>query len=273
MRQPLILMFVALSGAAFAQNAGDVPLPRERPVTTSSAPMPVEMPSAIAASSAPSSASELEAPSSLEPPSSAEPVSSEASSSAPPPPPEIHQTACPAVLSGEVTAKTLPPIHDGQCGTTSPLSLEAISANGRPIPLTAPIVTDCGMATALPGWLSAVDTYADVHEHTRIKAIDLGNGYECRNVDNLPTGGLSDHSFADATDLMGFTLEDGRKISIAPGFNGTQAQGHDILHFARDAACTAFTTVLSPDADGFHQNNMHLDLDCHGKACTIRLCQ
>ncbi len=238
--------------------------------------MPVEMPSAIAASSVPPSA--LEAPSSLEPPASLEPPSSlepapSAEASAPPPPPQIHQTACPAMLSGEVTAKALPPIHDGQCGTTSPLSLEAISANGRSIPLTQPIITDCGMATALPGWLSAVDTYADVHEHTRIKAVDLGNGYECRNVDNLPTGGLSDHAFADATDLMGFTLDDGRKIAIAPGFNGSEAQGHDILHFARDAACTAFTTVLSPDADGFHQNNMHMDLDCHGKGCTVRLCE
>jgi hypothetical protein len=32
-------------------------------------------------------------------------------------------------------------------------------------------------------------------------------------------------------------------------------------------------TVLSPDADSFHQDNLHLDLGCHGKLCTARLCQ
>ncbi len=269
-------MFVALSGAAFAQSASEVPLPRERPAPALSAPMPVEMPSAIAASASEAPTS-LPAPSSLEPPSSAEAVSStepaSSASSAPPPPPQIHQTACPSVLNGQVTAKTLPPIHEGECGTTSPLSIEAITANGRSISLSPPLTTDCGMATALPVWLSAVDSYAQVHEHTGIKSVDLGPGYECRRVDGLATGGLSDHAFADAADLMEMTLEDGQKISIAPGFNGTEAQGHDILHFARDAACTNFTTVLSTDADSFHQDNMHMDLDCHGKACTIRLCQ
>jgi len=73
--------------------------------------------------------------------------------------------------------------------------------------------------------------------------------------------------------VMGFVLEDGRTIAIDPGFNGTPEQGRDILHFARDSACTHFMTVLSPDADSFHQNNMHLDLACHGKMCTTRLCQ
>ena len=103
--------------------------------------------------------------------------------------------------------------------------------------------------------------------------IDHMGAYACRNVNNGKTGNLSFHAFADALDIMGLTLSDGRRISIAPGFNGTAEQGRDILHFARDAACARFMTVLSPDADSFHQDNLHLDLACHGKACTTRLCQ
>lgn len=72
---------------------------------------------------------------------------------------------------------------------------------------------------------------------------------------------------------MGFELGDGRTIRIAPGWNGTTEEGRDILHFARDTACGHFTTVLGPDADAFHQDNLHLDLACHGKACSVRLCQ
>lgn len=172
-----------------------------------------------------------------------------------------------------MTAKPLPPIHEGQCGLQSPLSLEAISANGRSIALNAPVTTDCGMASALPGWLSDVDAYVAAHEKTRIKTLVVGTGYDCRNVDHAAVGNLSFHAFADAVDVIGFTLEDGRKVSISPGFNGTPAEGRDILHFARDAACTRFMTVLGPDADSFHQDNMHLDLACHGKTCTARLCE
>jgi hypothetical protein len=284
MRRPLILAFVALSGAAFAQSAGDVPLPRERPAPEASVPMPRERPAelSVSASSEPSMPPSSAEPASVEP-TSAEPLSNEASSAeisslepppAPPPePPRLYQTACPAEISGQVKAKLLPPIHEGQCGLQSPLSIEAVSANGRMIPTNTPVVTDCGMASALPGWLGAVDGYVEAREKTRIKTLNVGTGYDCRNVDHAATGNLSFHSFADAIDVIGFTLEDGRTVSISPGFNGTPAQGRDILHFARDAACVSFTTVLGPDADAYHQDNMHLDLACHGKSCVVRLCQ
>lgn len=176
-------------------------------------------------------------------------------------------------MNGAVTAKSLPPIHEGQCGIQSPLSVTAITANGRSIPLSAPAITDCGMATALPAWVEEVDSYLVAHDKTKIDKINISTNYECRNVDHAKVGNLSFHAFADALDIMGFTLGDGRTISIAPGFNGTPEQGRDILHFARDAACTHFMTVLSPDADAFHQDNMHLDLACHGKMCTSRLCE
>lgn len=282
MRHSLVIVFAALSSAALAQTAGDVPLPRARPSPEAPVPTPRERPPALDVASSAAPPAPLEAPSSLEPPSQAEtssvPPSVEPSSSQepPPPPPRDYQVACPSVISGQVSAKLLPPIHDGQngqCGLQSPLSIAAVEANGRSIPLNAPLITDCGMASALPGWLSAVDAYAEAHEKTRIKTLDVGTGYDCRNVDHAATGNLSFHSFGDAIDVIGFTLEDGRKISIAPGFNGTEEQGHDILHYARDAACSSFMTVISPDGDAFHQDNMHLDLACHGKSCLARLCE
>ena len=47
----------------------------------------------------------------------------------------------------------------------------------------------------------------------------------------------------------------------------------NIIHFTHDAACTYFMTVLGPDADKFHQNHFHVDLGCHGKTCTYRICE
>jgi hypothetical protein len=283
---PLAALLIAAVLPAFAFAANDVPLPRGRPdpaiatadpsSSSSSVPMPRERPSEMTAEDASSSSSAE--PSSSSQASSSEPMPSASASEEPAPaepakPPRDYQVACPALMNGQVTGKVLPPIHEGQCGIQTPLELSAVTANGRSIPLNAKVITDCGMAVAFPAWVEEVDSYLKAHDKTSIDTINLSTSYQCRNVDNAKTGNLSFHAFADALDVMGFKLEDGRTISIAPGFNGTPEQGHDILHFARDAACTHFMTVLSPDADSFHQDNMHLDLACHGKMCTARLCE
>ena len=277
-----MLLAVLLTVPVAAMAASAVPLPRDRPETGAEAaseptPLPRERPSPIEGSSAGVSSAEPAAASEA---SASRSSSGEASSSAsepppaaPPTPPRDYQVACPALMQGQVEGKVLPPIHDGQCGLQSPLAISAIAANGRSVPLSATITTDCGMASALPDWVAAVDSYVFAHDKARIDRIEVSTNYECRNVDHAKSGNLSFHAFADALDIMGLTLSDGRRISIAPGFNGTPEQGRDILHFARDAACTRFMTVLSPDADSFHQDNLHLDLACHGKACTTRLCQ
>jgi hypothetical protein len=181
--------------------------------------------------------------------------------------------ACPAVLNGEVTARALPPIEDGQCGLQSPLSLEAVTANGRSVPLNAPVTTDCGMATALPGWVADVDRWLMATEETRIETVNVGTNYACRNVNNGKSGNLSFHAFGDALDVIGFTLEDGRTIDVLTSWPGTVEQGSRIIRFARDAACTHFTTVLGPESNELHRDHLHVDLGCHGQRCTARLCE
>jgi hypothetical protein len=188
-------------------------------------------------------------------------------------PPRDYQVACPAVLNGEAIATNLSPIHEKMCGLQSPLSLEAVTANGRQVPLNAPVTTDCGMATALPGWIADVDRWLEAVENTRIETINVGTNYACRNVNNARAGNLSFHAFGDALDVIGFTLEDGRTISVATAWPGTVEQGSRIIRFAHDAACTHFTTVLGPEANELHHDHLHIDLGCHGKRCVARLCE
>jgi hypothetical protein len=266
---------VALTGLGMAQEAADVPLPRERPSEMSApssepaapaVPLPRPRP-ASDASSAPSSEPSSEPLT----PSAADPV--EPAVQEPAAPPREYQVACPAVLNGEVTASALPPIEENQCGLQSPLSLEAVMANGRSIPLNAPVITDCGMATAMPGWVADVDRWLMATEDTRIETVNVGTNYACRNVNNAKSGNLSFHAFGDALDVIGFTLEDGRTISVETAWPGTSEQGSRIIRFAHDAACTHFTTVLGPEANELHRDHLHLDLGCHGQRCTARLCE
>jgi hypothetical protein len=264
----LTFLLIALL-SALPVLAQDVPLPHPRPVVPTGAgpsaqpPFPLPRPEPLAETSS-------------EPPSSSEPPP--ASSEPPPPPvvppePAIYQVACPAVMSGTAVATALPPIEDGLCRVQSPLSLEAVNANGRTVPLNAPVTTDCGIATALPEWIADVDSYLISRDNTRIETVIVGTNYACRNVDNAATGKLSFHAFADALDVDGFKLEDGRTITVEQGWTGTEEQGSRIVRFAHDAACTHFTTVLGPEANALHHDHLHIDLGCHGSRCVARLCE
>ena len=188
-------------------------------------------------------------------------------------PERVFQTACPAMLEGQVAATALPPISEGQCKAQSPLSVSGVLVNGRMVPFNAEAVTDCGMASALPGWISDVDGYVQAHDNTRVESVIVGTGYMCRNVNNAAEGNLSFHAFADALDVVGFKLEDGRTVTVEEGWTGTEAQGSQIIKFAHDAACGHFTTTLGPEANAQHHDHIHVDLGCHGKTCTARLCE
>jgi hypothetical protein len=262
---------------AFAQEAAQVPLPRERAEAPAAevAPAPAEAPVAVGGPELPRPRPD---PSGPVKPDAAKPQSpvtepAEPKVEEPSAPPRDYQVACPAVLNGEVTATSLPPIHENMCGLQSPLSLEAVMANGRSVPLNAPVTTDCGMATALPGWIADVDRWLMATEKTRIAQVNVGTNYACRNVNNAKDGNLSFHAFGDAMDVVGFTLEDGRTISVETAWPGTVEQGSRIIRFAHDAACTHFTTVLGPEANELHRDHLHIDLGCHGQRCVARLCE
>jgi hypothetical protein len=219
--------------------APDVPLPRARPA-------PRSQPSQAAGDHEPAKPSE----------------------------PRIFQTACPAVILGLVTAKPLPPLSDRTCGERSPLALEAVTLRGRSVPVNGGVITNCQMAMALPRWLDAVDGYVAAHENTHIAAVDVGTSYMCRaRVTGSTNDTPSEHGFADALDVTGFTLEDGRTIRVDTAWPGSDEDGRSLIRFAHDAACTVFTTVLGPEANALHHDHLHVDLGCHGKTCTARLCE
>lgn len=206
-----------------------------------------------------------------------QPLAEDAVPAAPPAemsPPRIYQTACPAVVQGKVAAEALPPIAEGvSCGAQSPLALSGVFANGRMVPVTGGVVTDCNLASALPDWVAAVDGYLAARENTGIAEVIGGTSYMCRNVNNGAAGNLSFHAFADALDVVGFKLEDGRTINVESGWGDALSAEGRLLRFAHDSACSTFMTTLGPEANALHHDHLHLDMGCHGKSCTARMCE
>ena len=122
----------------------------------------------------------------------------------------------------------------------------------------------CPLAAALAMWEwdvvqpAALDLYG-----ARVVTIDHYGSYSCRRLYGRATGDWSEHARANAIDVAGFRLADGRRITVAADWrNG----GRDaaFLHRVRDGACRLFATVLSPDYNVAHRDHLHLDEAARG---------
>lgn len=185
----------------------------------------------------------------------------------------IYQAACPAVLNGLVEAEMVPPLNEGICGEQSPMIVTGVLSRGRTVPLSTPVTTNCQMASALPDWVETVDGYAEAMLESPLAQIDTGTSYMCRGRNNAEGGFTSEHGFANALDVTGFTLEDGRSVGVLGDWIPAAEPAGRLLRLAHDAACGAFTTVLGPEANAEHRDHLHLDLGCHGASCTARICE
>lgn len=184
-----------------------------------------------------------------------------------------YQVACPAVMLGLVAAELADPLSEGACGEQSPWVVTAIRAQGRMVPLSSPITTNCQLASALPAWLETVNGYAEAMLQSPVARVETGTSYLCRGRVGGTPALTSEHGFANALDVTGFTLEDGRGIGVeAQWMPAGQPEGR-LLRLAHDAACSSFMTVLGPEANAEHADHLHLDMGCHGKACQTRICQ
>jgi len=285
-----LLLIPLLASGAMAQDATveDVPLPKARPVSTSTplspgdpkpaedatpgVPLPRERPDPDTVKTPPAETPRA-AKTDTEDDAPADDVAPDPEPAAPTAPPRVYQSACPALLSGQVEGKLLPPITDKQCGAQSPLSITGVLVNGKLVPVSGGVITSCGVATALPAWIGAINGYLFARENTQVTEVLVGTSYMCRNVNNGTSGNLSFHAFADALDIIGFKLEDGRTVTVEAGWSDALSSEGRLLRFAHDAACAQFTTTLGPEANAEHSDHLHVDMGCHGKSCTARLCE
>jgi hypothetical protein len=91
-----------------------------------------------------------------------------------------------------------------------------------------------------------------------VKSITHFGSYSCRRLYGRSQGDFSEHATADAIDISGFVLADGRRISVVEGWNG-EGPDAEFLRSVRDGACDLFSTVLSPDYNAAHRDHLHFD--------------
>jgi hypothetical protein len=83
--------------------------------------------------------------------------------------------------------------------------------------------------------------------------------YACRRQYSAEQGRVSEHAAANAIDIAGFVLADGRRITVARDWSDEGAKGR-FLHEVRGGACRIFNVTLSPDFNAAHHDHLHLDM-------------
>lgn len=162
-----------------------------------------------------------------------------------------------AIANAGFETEALPPRSaPGGCGYTN-----AVELSRSTYPYSQPIAASCALAAGLALWeRDVVAPAAERRLHQTIARIEIaGAPYQCRPIAGRRDRRLSEHAFANAIDIGGFTLADGRRIDVATSWRGS-AQDRAFLRDVRNGACRYFQAVLSPDYNRAHANHLHFDL-------------
>ncbi|WP_312146815.1 extensin family protein [Brevundimonas sp.] len=104
---------------------------------------------------------------------------------------------------------------------------------------------------------------------TEPRRIDSLGVYACRRVygSQDQTARPSQHARANAVDVAGVRLADGRTVSVLRDWDGRGPAGDEggaFLRRLRDGGCRLFGNVLTPDYNAAHRDHFHLDAAARG---------
>ncbi len=117
----------------------------------------------------------------------------------------------------------------------------------------------CRAAVSLAMWeRHALQPAAAKHLAQPVSRIEHFGSYSCRNVYGRPDATRSRHATAEAWDVAGFVMADGRRIRVVRDWTEDSPEAA-FLHAARDGACRFFDGVFSPDYNAAHRDHLHLD--------------
>ena len=126
-------------------------------------------------------------------------------------------------------------------------------------------VMQCPLAVRYVIWERQVLQPAAVASFgSRVARLNDVGTYACRRIYGQTdlAARPSEHARANALDIGGVTLADGRRVSVLadwPGTGPAGGAGATFLRRLRDGGCRVFSTVLTPDYNDAHANHLHLD--------------
>ena len=139
------------------------------------------------------------------------------------------------------------------CGWSDAVRLSAIG----PARFASPVTVTCPLAASLVLFhRHLLQPSADATYGAPVRTVDHVGSYACRNVYHREQAPLSRHAMADALDVTGWRLADGRRITVEKGWSvpGDAA----FLHGLQEGGCRYFGAFLGPGYNAAHRTHFHL---------------
>lgn len=122
----------------------------------------------------------------------------------------------------------------------------------------------CPLAAAVALWRrQSVEPAAREILGAEVRQVDHMGVYACRPVNGMAGARPSAHARAEAVDVAGLRLGDGRRVTVAQNWAGPAAEAR-FLRRIRDDACRVFGMTLSPDYNALHHDHLHLEVGAGG---------
>lgn len=145
------------------------------------------------------------------------------------------------------------------CGFENAVRITATSAK-----IGAAVTLSCRAAVSLAMWeRHSLQPEARARFGEPVSAIEHFGSYSCRNVYGREVARRSQHASADALDIAGFVLADGRRVRML-GDWGRDTETSRFLAAVHAGACRYFDTTLGPDYNAAHRDHLHLDRGSFG---------
>lgn len=146
--------------------------------------------------------------------------------------------------------------YGGGCFTYGSLKLTEAG-----VPVSNLGAMNCPLAATFTAWIrNGVIPAARLYLKAELARVETFGSYSCRNVNGRMAGRLSEHASANAVDVSGFVLADGRRITLKQDWNSPDPAVRSFLLVIRTSACRRFQTVLSPDYNALHADHFHFDM-------------
>ena len=147
---------------------------------------------------------------------------------------------------------------DSPTDATCPLH-NTLRVSGGEVALSSSFLASCPLAVAFALFQRhALQPAAQAVYGQAVARVDHLGSFACRNMYNRDKAARSQHATANALDIAGFRLADGRTVNVLRDWPQDNADAR-FLRQVRDDACEVFNVVLSPDYNAAHRNHFHLD--------------
>ncbi|MDX9667105.1 extensin family protein [Pseudomonas sp. P5_152] len=147
---------------------------------------------------------------------------------------------------------------DSPTDATCPLH-NTLRVSGGEVALSSSFLASCPLAVAFALFQRhALQPAAQAVYGQAVARVDHLGSFACRNMYNREKAARSQHATANALDIAGFRLADGRTVNVLRDWPQDNADAR-FLRQVRDDACEVFNVVLSPDYNAAHRNHFHLD--------------